>query len=97
MERSRLLLRGTVLAMESLPPSWAAKISWSVSSAAALVSFGAIVSVDTSLSPVASRGRTAQYGLSIGAQDGQVRALLAAQGCGFRRKAWGGAGYWPLR
>ena len=33
MERSRLLASGTVLAMESLPPSWAAKISWSVSAA----------------------------------------------------------------
>src|SRR6478735_12834643 len=72
MERSRLLANGTVLAIESLPPSWAAKISSSLSAATGASAApsrevesgevelaGMIVSMDTSLSPGAHRGRTA--------------------------------------
>src|SRR6476619_5971231 len=67
MERSRLLASGTVLAIESLPPSWAAKISSALSAATGASAApsgevglaGVIVSMDTSLSPGAHRGRTA--------------------------------------
>src|SRR5215207_8716353 len=57
MERSRLSESGTVLETDSLPPSWAAKISSSVRTAAAS-SVRVIDSMDTSLSPVAGRWHT---------------------------------------
>src|SRR5688500_1735460 len=87
MDRSRLLDSGTVLAMESLPPWWASKISASLSAVAAELSVAAIASMDTSLSPGARRGHTArgaqaQIGLrrSGAAENPRVAGLEGASG-----------------
>src|SRR6476619_1753614 len=84
MERSRLLASGTVLEIESLPPSWDAKISSSLSTATAsageVESAGMIVSVDTSLSPGTHRGRTAHGSSSKDAQVGLAGAVATRGG-----------------
>src|SRR6476620_3378308 len=101
MDKSRLLASGTVLVIESLPPWWEAKISSSPSAARGASAApaeevraeGLIVSVDTSLSPGAHRGRTALWLLGHrGAPDGLGKLRGGPGVAGLRYGVSGSAG-----